>query len=76
MIVVQKKRSKRTGKILDVVGRVYRTQGGSMGVFLDSERVAKWLNKGAICTPSVEKFLEMWPGFYDYDDDKDKDDKE
>ncbi len=55
-VVVADQRSKRDGRVLEIVGH-YNAQTNPSTIKLDEERVREWLSRGAQPTDSVRKIL-------------------
>jgi small subunit ribosomal protein S16 len=55
-VVVADQRSKRDGRVLEIVGH-YNAQTNPSTIKLDEERVREWLSRGAQPTDTVRKIL-------------------
>ena len=55
-VVVADQRSKRDGRILEIVGQ-YNAQTNPSTIKVDEERVREWLSRGAQPTSTVKKIL-------------------
>jgi small subunit ribosomal protein S16 len=55
-VVVADQRSKRDGRVLEIVGQ-YNAQTNPSTIKVDEERVREWLSRGAQPTDSVRKIL-------------------
>ena len=55
-VVVADQRSKRDGRILEIVGQ-YNAQTNPSTIKVDEERVREWLSRGAQPTNTVRKIL-------------------
>ena len=55
-VVVADQRSKRDGRILEIVGQ-YNAQTNPSTIKVDEERVREWLSRGAQPTATVKKIL-------------------
>jgi small subunit ribosomal protein S16 len=55
-VVVADQRSKRDGRVLEIVGH-YNAQTNPSTIKVDEERVREWLSRGAQPTDSVRKIL-------------------
>ena len=55
-VVVADQRSKRDGRVLEIVGH-YNAQTNPSTIKVDEERVREWLSRGAQPTDTVRKLL-------------------
>ncbi len=55
-VVVADQRSKRDGRVLEIVGH-YNAQTNPSTIKIDEERVREWLSRGAQPTDTVRKLL-------------------
>jgi small subunit ribosomal protein S16 len=55
-VVVADQRSKRDGRVLEIVGH-YNAQTNPSTIKIDEERVREWLSRGAQPTDTVRKIL-------------------
>ncbi len=55
-VVVADQRSKRDGRVLEIVGH-YNAQTNPSTIKVDEERIREWLSRGAQPTASVKKIL-------------------
>ncbi len=55
-VVVADQRSKRDGRVLEIVGQ-YNAQTNPSTIKVDEERIREWLSRGAQPTASVKKIL-------------------
>jgi small subunit ribosomal protein S16 len=55
-VVVADQRSKRDGRVLEIVGH-YNAQTNPSTIKIDEERVREWLSRGAQPTGTVKKIL-------------------
>jgi small subunit ribosomal protein S16 len=57
-VVVADQRSKRDGRVIEIVGH-YNAQTNPSTIVLDEERVRDWLSRGAQPTNTVSKLLRI-----------------
>ena len=57
-VVVADQRSKRDGRVIEIVGH-YNAQTNPSTIVLDEERVRDWLSRGAQPTATVNKLLRI-----------------
>ena len=57
-VVVADQRSKRDGRVIEIVGH-YNAQTNPSTIVLDEERVRDWLERGAQPTATVSKLLKI-----------------
>ena len=57
-VVVADQRSKRDGRVIEIVGH-YNAQTNPSTIVLDEERVRDWLARGAQPTSTVNKLLRI-----------------
>ena len=55
-VVVADQRSKRDGRVIEIVGR-YNAQTNPSTISLDEDRIRQWLGRGAQPTSTVKKIL-------------------
>lgn len=56
-VVVKEKRSKRDGSAIEILGWFEKKESGEKKK-INEDRLKYWLNRGAICTPTVKKLIE------------------
>ncbi len=57
-VVVADQRSKRDGRVIEIVGH-YNAQTNPSTIVIDEERVRDWLSRGAQPTTTVSKLLRI-----------------